>query len=83
MPRMTKAAKAAARAEATARYEAVEAIVRTGTCPDCGSALKRNLALDGWWSCEQRGDGHFRARPNDPRCSWQGFTRPYDWDRRS
>jgi hypothetical protein len=50
------------------------AVVATGKCPWCGSALRRNLALSGWWQCEQYGDGHFRARPAEPGCSWQGFT---------
>ena len=55
------------------RAETLE-IVLTGVCPDCDSALKRNLALHGWWQCEQYGDGHFRARPDEPQCDWQGFT---------
>lgn len=50
------------------------AIVATGACPDCGSKLKRNLALTGWWMCEQRGAEGFRARPNDPPCDFQTFT---------
>ncbi len=42
---------------AAARREAYLAesrrIVATGRCPDCGSSLKRNNALFGWWQCEQ------------------------------
>ena len=55
------------------REEAV-LIVSTGRCPDCGSALRRNLALDGWWQCEQYGSLGFRARDDDPQCSFQCFT---------
>jgi hypothetical protein len=50
------------------------AVVSTGVCPDCGSKLKRNLALTGWWCCEQRGAETHRARPNDPPCEFQTFT---------
>lgn len=61
-----------------ARMEAQRAetvrIVQTGICPCCGSGLRRNLALNGWWQCEQYGAENFRARPADPACSWQGFT---------
>lgn len=53
---------------------ATRAVVATGKCPDCGSGLKRNLALTGWWTCEQRGAVGFRARAESPACSWQGFT---------
>lgn len=61
-----------------ARLEAVRAetisIVQRGTCPQCGSALRRNLALAGWYQCEQYGAEGFRARSHEPQCSWQGFT---------
>lgn len=49
-------------------------IVASGKCPHCGSKLKRNLSLSGWWQCEQYGSEQFRARPQDPACSWQGFV---------
>jgi hypothetical protein len=52
----------------------VLAIVSRGFCPDCGSELRRNLALTGWWQCEQFGAVTHRARPLEPQCSWQGFT---------
>lgn len=55
------------------RAEAV-AVVQTGVCPDCGSKLRRNLALAGWWQCEQNGAESHRARPHDPACSFQCFT---------
>lgn len=32
------------------------AIVATGSCPDCGAGLHRNLSLAGWWACNE-GDG--------------------------
>jgi len=50
------------------------AIVEAGTCPRCGSALKRNLALTGWWQCEQYGAEQFRARADEPACEFQTFT---------
>lgn len=49
-------------------------IVATSKCPKCGSALRRNWSLTGWWQCEQNGAETFRKRPADPACSWQGFT---------
>jgi uncharacterized protein (DUF983 family) len=68
------AARAAAQARiATARAEA-RAVVATGRCPRCGSGLRRNLALTGWWQCEQLGAPERRARPDEPGCDWQGFT---------
>lgn len=51
-----------------------QAIVETGCCPRCGSGLRRNLSLTGWWQCEQFGDGSFRKDQNKPQCGWQGFT---------
>jgi len=75
---MTRKGRQAERKAARERVEAAkrqaQAIVRSGRCPDCGSDLRRNSALAGWWQCEQYGDGHFRARPADPPCNWQGFT---------
>jgi hypothetical protein len=49
-------------------------IVATGKCPKCGSALRRNWSMTGWWQCEQLGAETHRTRPADPACSWQGFT---------
>lgn len=62
----------------TARREArvaeAHAIVAAGTCPMCGSRLRRNLSLAGWWQCEQYGAEGFRARPEAPSCPFQTFT---------
>lgn len=62
---------------ATLRSAAIDAekraIVATRKCPLCGSALKRNSSMVGWWMCEQVGAETFRARPQDPPCSWQAF----------
>ena len=73
-----RAAKRAEREAQRARIEAGHAearrIVATGRCPYCGSALRRNLSLSGWWQCEQLGAVTHRARPKDPPCDWQGFT---------
>lgn len=40
---------------------AAAAVVSKGSCPDCGGALKNNLALTGWWQCTNK-------------CGWQAFT---------
>lgn len=52
----------------------VQRIVATGHCPRCGSGLRRNLALAGWWQCEQFGADGFRKDSSKPACHWQGFT---------
>lgn len=57
-----------------ADFKAARAAVAAGRCPACGGALRRNLALAGWWQCEQNGDAARRARPADPPCPWQMFT---------
>lgn len=51
-----------------------QAILKSGTCPQCGSGLRRNLALTGWVQCEQYGAPDRRARPNGPSCSFQCFV---------
>jgi len=51
-----------------------QAIVATGKCPDCGSPLRRNLALTGWFQCSQHGADGFRADSSKPSCSFQTFT---------
>lgn len=49
------------------------AIFETGSCPDCGSGLVKNLALTGWVQCEQAGADGFRKNDNKPPCSFQIF----------
>lgn len=49
-------------------------IVATGKCPMCKSGLRRNLAITGWWQCEQLGSVGFRKDASRPACTWQGFT---------
>ena len=60
------------------RLEAAHAearrVVQSGKCPQCGSPVRRNLALTGWWQCSQYGAEGFRADSSKPSCSWQGFT---------
>lgn len=58
---------------AQARAE-VQRIVATRICPLCGSALRRNLSLTGWWQCAQFGAPQFREDRSKPQCNWQGFT---------
>jgi hypothetical protein len=60
---------------ATIHAEA-QRIVATGRCPQCGTPLRRNLALNGWWQCDAYGRPDFR-RPEHralPDCSFQTFT---------
>lgn len=74
MARMTKAEKQRIIAEREAKYAAARAIVREGKCPKCGSAIRRNLSMAGWYQCEQFGAETHRKRPQDPPCGWQIFT---------
>jgi len=52
------------------------AIVATGTCPDCGTALIRNSALAGWWQCGAYATASHRqpAFVGLPACGFQTFT---------
>lgn len=72
--RMTKAEKAAEKAKREARVAEAKAIVATGVCPQCGCGLRRNLALSGWWMCQQYGSEGFRKDDSKPSCSFQTFT---------
>lgn len=60
---------------ATAKAEAGR-VVATGTCPQCGTKLRRNLALTGWWQCGAFGRPDFRQPEccDLPDCSFQCFT---------
>jgi hypothetical protein len=51
-------------------------IVAAGKCPECGSGLRRNLALAGWWQCACYGRDDFRAPEyrGKPDCNFQCFT---------
>lgn len=61
-------------ADMAALHGKAQRIVATGKCPDCGAGLRRNVALSGWWQCEQYGAESYRARPQGPQCSFQTFT---------
>ncbi len=59
-----------------ALHATAKAIVATGHCPECGTPLRRNLSIAGWWQCDALGVPAFR-RPehrNLPECSFQTFT---------
>lgn len=71
---MTRAERRASDERIARAKEETRAIVSSGCCPKCGGALRRNLALTGWWQCEQYGAPPFRARPEAESCSWQGFV---------
>lgn len=69
-----KTGNVARAARMAAVFAEARALVAAGRCPQCGSALRRNLSMTGWWQCEQYGTVAFRARPAEPPCSWQTFT---------
>lgn len=71
---MTKTDRKAQADRMEAAKAETQAVVAKGECPLCGSGLRRNLALAGWWQCEQLGMEGFRKDNSKPSCSWQGFT---------
>jgi hypothetical protein len=71
---MNKMNRKQRQAEIEARIAQAIEIVKTGKCPQCGSALRRNNALTGWWQCEQYGSDGFRKDDSKPSCSFQTFT---------
>ncbi len=50
---MTKTERTAHAARMTALKAVAAATVATGTCPQCGAGLHRNLALTGWWQVQR------------------------------
>lgn len=61
-------------AKRVAEYTAkANATIATGKCPQCGRPLRRNLALQGWWQCEQYGADTHRADASAPACNFQTF----------
>jgi len=78
MTKQERAARKQASVESAARIAAhhaeTQAVVTSGRCPVCGAGLRRNLALTGWWQCEQFGSDGFRKNSALPACGWQGFT---------
>jgi hypothetical protein len=72
--RMTKAAKEAEKAKRGARIAEAVRIVSSGCCPQCGAGIRRNLALAGWYQCQQYGAPGFRQDSSKPSCSFQTFT---------
>lgn len=73
---MSRKEKAAHQARMNALHEEAQGHVNRGTCPCCGTALRRNLALTGWWqcgayACEAMREPQFRGLPS---CSFQCFT---------
>ena len=78
MTKQERAARKAARAASAARIataqEETRRVVAAGRCPLCGSGLRRNLALTGWYQCAQFGADGFRADSTRPACGWQGFV---------
>jgi len=73
LTRQQKAERVAAKAKREARIQADTLIVRSGKCPQCGAGIRRNLALTGWYQCDQFGAEGFRKDSSKPSCSWQTF----------
>ena len=71
---MTRAERIAHKARMDELHAKARAIVASNACPQCGRGLRRNLALSGWWQCEQFGAPQFRRDPIQPACSFQTFT---------
>ena len=67
--------KAAHKARMETILKKNSAIVARGVCPDCGTELRRNSALTGWWQCDCYGLDQFRKPENrgKPSCSFQCF----------
>lgn len=55
------------------RAEAIR-VVTSGVCPYCGAGLRRNLAIAGWYQCQQFGADGFRKDSTKSACSFQCFT---------
>lgn len=83
--RTTKAQREAEAAKRAAEKAERAAIVASGTCPQCGAPLVRNITLSGWWQCAAYGtpgfrgsfDGTSKAHPEYdalPSCSFQSFV---------
>lgn len=70
----TKAQRIAEQAKREARHAEARAIVASGVCPYCGAGIRRNLALAGWFQCDQFGAVGFRKDANAPACGFQTFT---------
>lgn len=70
----TSRCKACAAVHHAKILEANRESIANGKCPRCGRPVKRNLALTGWWQCEQLGAVGFRKDPNLPSCDFQTFT---------
>jgi hypothetical protein len=66
---------AALAAEEDKFYDEFLNIVHGGICPDCGTELRRNSSIKGWWQCAQLGADNVRKDPTKPSCQWQGFER--------
>lgn len=66
-----KAANKAHQERMAAIYAANRAVVETGACPQCGRKIVRNLAITGWYQCEQYGAEHWRKDASQPECRWQ------------
>ena len=63
-----KKCDAVRRAQLRAEYTKV---LDAGKCPECGRQLKRNMAIAGWYQCEQFGADTHRADPSQPSCNYQ------------
>jgi hypothetical protein len=71
---MTRTERKAQMARISEARAATQRVVASGRCPHCGGGLRHNMALAGWWQCEQLGAEGFRKDSSKPSCDWQGFT---------
>lgn len=73
---MTKVARKLHQDRMAALHARARSIVATSRCPQCGTPLRRNLALAGWWQCGAYGRPDFRQPEHRslPDCSFQTFT---------
>lgn len=70
---MTRKERQAQKERREAIQESSRKIVISGKCPYCGSPLRRNMALSGWYQCGQYGADGWRMDNSKPSCSFQCF----------
>lgn len=73
---MTKAQRNEHKAKMARIHAEAQQIVASGKCPDCGSGLRRNITLTGWWQCGCYGTDAFRSPEyrGKTSCNFQCFT---------
>ena len=49
-------------------------LLKKGVCPECGTKLRYNSSITGWWQCAQLGAEGFRLDASKPSCGFQFFA---------